>query len=89
MIYLFGAVFPCQKFVTSTSVLLAVRFFFRVTELSCSRKDKHLFNLVQARRTSGANVFFSAATADAGAFGGVLAYLSGKMDGIGGKRGWE
>lgn len=32
-------------------------------------------------------VFFGGA-AVAGAFGGILAYLIGKMDGVGGKRGW-
>lgn len=33
-------------------------------------------------------IFFGGA-ALAGAFGGVLAYIIGKMDGIGGRKGWQ
>jgi len=33
-------------------------------------------------------IFFGGA-ALAGAFGGILAYLIGKMDGVGGRKGWQ
>lgn len=42
----------------------------------------------RAERTARVSFFFSAAAA-AGAFGGVLAYGLGRMNGIGGKHGWS
>lgn len=42
----------------------------------------------RAERTTRVAFFFSAASAS-GAFGGVLAYGLTRMDGIGGKRGWQ
>ncbi|KZT08305.1 MFS general substrate transporter [Laetiporus sulphureus 93-53] len=90
LMVVWGIVSTLMGLVHNYGGLLAVRFFLGATEaglfpgvvyyLSCwyKRKEQH-FRI---------SIFFSAASL-AGAFGGVLAYAIGKMNGIGHKSGWS
>ncbi|KZT70959.1 MFS general substrate transporter [Daedalea quercina L-15889] len=90
LMVVWGIVSTLMGVVHNYAGLLAVRFFLGATEaglfpgvvyyLSCwyKRKEQH-FRI---------SIFFSAASL-AGAFGGVLAYAIGKMNGIGHKSGWS
>lgn len=70
--------------------LLAARFFLGVTEAGLFPGVVYLISQWYKREEQHIRIslFFSAASL-AGAFGGILAYGIGKMDGIGGKHGWS
>ena len=71
------------------SGLMAARFFLGLTEAGLFPGVNYYLSSWYTRKEFGvrAAIFFSAA-ALAGSFGGLLAYLINKMDGIGGKGGW-
>ncbi|TFY69078.1 hypothetical protein EVG20_g3300 [Dentipellis fragilis] len=90
---IWGIVSIFQGFVTDQASLFGVRYR-RDTVLGAAESGLFpgvvfLFSVYYRRseRHWRVAVFFGGA-ALAGAFGGVLAYVIGKMDGIGGKRGW-
>ncbi|CAO1629429.1 unnamed protein product [Parajaminaea phylloscopi] len=88
--FLFGAVSLCQGLVTNASGLLAIRFLLGVAEAGLFPGTVYIFSQWYQRKERVVRVcFFFSAAAVAGAFGGVLAYGIGKMDGVGGRRGWQ
>ncbi|KZS90534.1 MFS general substrate transporter [Sistotremastrum niveocremeum HHB9708] len=88
-----GVVSVCQGVVKNQAGLFAVRFFLGMTEAGLSvlmfPGVIFLFSVYYRRRERHwrVAVFFGGA-ALAGAFGGILAFAIGKMDGIGGRQGW-
>ncbi|EJD40921.1 MFS general substrate transporter [Auricularia subglabra TFB-10046 SS5] len=88
-----GIVSVCQGLIHNQAGLFAVRFFLGVTEAGLCTKCIHrtifVFSMYYRRseRHFRVAIFFGGA-AVAGAFGGALAYGIGRMDGVGGKRGW-
>ncbi|CAO1620824.1 unnamed protein product [Jaminaea pallidilutea] len=88
--FVFGLVSLCQGLVHNKEGLLAVRFFLGVAEAGLFPGTVFIFSQWYKRKERVVRVtFFFGAAAAAGAFGGVLAYAIGLMDGVGGKRGWE
>lgn len=88
--FVFGVVSLTQGFVHNTAGLLAVRFWLGVAEAGLFPGTVFIFSQWYQRKERVVRVsFFFSAAALAGAFGGVLAYAIGKMDGVGGYQGWR
>ncbi|EAU85992.2 hypothetical protein CC1G_03015 [Coprinopsis cinerea okayama7 len=87
--FAWGTVTVFQGFVTNKASLFAVRFLLGITEAGLFPGVIYVFSVYYRRheRSWRVAIFFGGA-ALAGAFGGILAYAIGKMEGIGGKRGW-
>ena len=86
---LWGICMMCMGLTYNFSGLMAARFFLGVAEAGLFPGVNYYLSCWYRRREFGvrAAIFFSAA-ALSGSFGGLLAYLLEKMDGIGGKQGW-
>ena len=79
----------CMGLTYNFSGLAAARFFLGLAEAGLFPGVNYYLSCWYRRREFGvrAAIFFSAA-ALAGSFGGLLAYLLEKMEGLGGKGGW-
>ncbi|KAI0090538.1 major facilitator superfamily domain-containing protein [Irpex rosettiformis] len=83
---LWGIASIFQGFVTNQASLFGIRWLLGATEAGLFPGVVYLFSVYYLRRERHwrVAVFFGGA-----ALAGVLAYAIGKMDGIGGKRGWQ
>ena len=88
-IVIWGICMTCMGVVENFSGLAATRFFLGLAEAGLFPGVNYYLSCWYRRTEFGirAAIFFSAA-ALAGSFGGLLAYLIEKMQGIGGKGGW-
>ncbi|KAJ1303150.1 hypothetical protein OPQ81_011351 [Rhizoctonia solani] len=84
-----GIVSICQGFVKSQAGLFLVRFFLGTAEAGLFPGVIYVFSVYYRRRERHwrVAVFFGGA-AVSGAFGGILAWAIGKMNGVGGRPGW-
>ncbi|KAL1296862.1 hypothetical protein AAFC00_004480 [Neodothiora populina] len=88
--FAFGIVTLCQGFVQNYGGLLAVRFFLGVFESSMFPGCFYLIGMWYRRQEAQKRYsFFFCSTTLAGAFGGLLAAVIGKMDGAAGYEGWR
>jgi len=86
----FGLVTMLQGFVQNYSGLLATRFFLGVFETGMFPGAFYLIGMWYRRHEAQKRYsFFFSSTTLAGAFGGLLASAIGKMDYVGGYRGWR
>jgi MFS family permease len=85
-----GIVSICQGLVTNKAGLFGIRFLLGVTEAGLFPGVIYVFSVYYRRheRSWRVAIFFGGA-ALAGAFGGILAFAIGKMDGVGGRKGWQ
>ncbi|KAK0439771.1 major facilitator superfamily domain-containing protein [Armillaria borealis] len=85
-----GLVSVGQGLITNQAGLLGIRFLLGVTEAGLFPGSIFLFSMYYQRRERGYRVaIFFGGAALAGAFGGIFAYAIGKMEGVGGRRGWQ
>ncbi|KAJ7672731.1 major facilitator superfamily domain-containing protein [Mycena rosella] len=87
---IWGIASICQGLVKNQAGLFGIRFFLGVTEAGLFPGVIYLFSVYYRRheRSWRVAIFFGGA-ALAGAFGGILAFAIGKMEGVGGRRGWQ
>ncbi|KAF2005013.1 MFS general substrate transporter [Amniculicola lignicola CBS 123094] len=86
----FGMVTMLQGFVQNYSGLLATRFFLGVFETGMFPGAFYLIGMWYRRHEAQKRYsFFFSSTTLAGAFGGLLASAIGKMEGVGGYKGWR
>lgn len=85
---IWGVVSVCQGLVVNKAGFYAVRFILGATEAGLFPGVIYVFSMYYTRTQRSIRVsFFFSGSALAGAFGGVLAYLLGLING-GGKPGW-
>ena len=85
-----GLVTTFQGFVHNYSGLIAARFFLGLTEGAILPSLVAYLSTFYPRERLGKRLaFFFSATSLAGAFSGLLASAILKMEGAGGKRGWQ
>jgi MFS family permease len=88
--FMFGVVTICQGLVQNYSGLLATRFFLGFFETGMFPGSFYLIGMWYKRYEAQKRYsFFFASTTLAGAFGGLLASVIGKMNGIRGYLGWR
>ncbi|PKY02320.1 MFS transporter [Aspergillus campestris IBT 28561] len=88
--FAFGVVMICQGLVSSWGGLMTTRFFLGVFETGLFPGCFYLMGMWYKRSEAQKRFsFFFSSTTLAGAFGGILAYGLGQMDGIRGYGGWR
>lgn len=88
--FAWGAASVAHGLVTDQAGLFGIRILLGATEAGLFPGVVFIFSIYYRRRERHWRVaIFFAGAALAGAFGGILAYFIGKMDGVGGKRGWQ
>ncbi|KAH8825764.1 major facilitator superfamily domain-containing protein [Flagelloscypha sp. PMI_526] len=86
---LWGITTVGQGLVTNQAGIFGIRFLLGTTEAGLFPGVIYVFSVYYKRRERSARVgIFFGGAALAGAFGGILAYAIGKMEGVGGRRGW-
>ncbi|EMD37227.1 hypothetical protein CERSUDRAFT_115117 [Gelatoporia subvermispora B] len=90
LMILWGIVSTLMGLVHNYGGLLAIRFILGMTESGLFPGVVYYLSMWYKRKEQHfrISIFFSAASL-AGAFGGILAFGIGKMDGVGGKAGWS
>ncbi|KAJ5099376.1 hypothetical protein N7532_006377 [Penicillium argentinense] len=88
--FMFGIVMLCQGFVSNWGGLMTTRFFLGVFESGMFPGCFYLLGMWYTRTEAQKRFsFFFSSTTLAGAFGGLLAYGLGQMEGIRGYLGWR
>ncbi|KAH9042020.1 major facilitator superfamily domain-containing protein [Lactarius pseudohatsudake] len=88
--FAWGVASVAQGLVTNQAGLFGIRVLLGATEAGLFPGVVFIFSVYYLRRERHWRVaIFFAGAALAGAFGGILAYSIGKMEGVGGKRGWQ
>ncbi|KAH9179345.1 major facilitator superfamily domain-containing protein, partial [Lactarius sanguifluus] len=88
--FAWGVASVAQGLVTNQAGLFGIRVVLGATEAGLFPGVVFIFSVYYLRRERHWRVaIFFAGAALAGAFGGILAYSIGKMEGVGGKRGWQ